>query len=66
VRVPVRSGQFRRDVRRAAKRGKDMAKLRELILLLVAEARLPGPYKDHSLRGNWKGYRNAHIKRTSC
>jgi mRNA interferase YafQ len=39
VRVPVRSGQFRRDVRRASKRGKDMSKLRELILLLVAEAR---------------------------
>jgi len=39
VRVPVRSGQFWRDVRRAAKRGKDMSKLRELILLLVAEAR---------------------------
>jgi mRNA interferase YafQ len=62
VRVPVRSGQFRRDVRRTAKRGKDMSKLRELILLLVAEARLPERYKDHPLRGNWRGYRDAHIE----
>jgi mRNA interferase YafQ len=36
VRVPVRSGQFRRDVRQAAKRGKNMSKLRALILLLLA------------------------------
>jgi len=37
LRTPLRSGQFRRDVKRAQKRGKDMSKLRELILLLLAE-----------------------------
>jgi mRNA interferase YafQ len=62
VRVPVRSGQFRRDVRRAEKRGKDMSKLRELITLLLAADALPERYKDHSLRGSWKGYRDAHIE----
>jgi mRNA-degrading endonuclease YafQ of YafQ-DinJ toxin-antitoxin module len=36
VRVAVRSGQFRRDVKRLKRRGKDMSKLRELILLLLA------------------------------
>jgi mRNA-degrading endonuclease YafQ of YafQ-DinJ toxin-antitoxin module len=36
VRTAVRSGQFRRDVKRAARRGKDMTKLRELIRLLLA------------------------------
>jgi mRNA interferase YafQ len=49
-------------VRRAAKRGKDMSKLRALILLLLAEAPLPERYKDHPLRGNWRGYRDAHIE----
>jgi mRNA interferase YafQ len=39
-----------------------MSKLRELILLLLAENPLPGRYMDHSLRGNWKGYRDAHIE----
>jgi mRNA interferase YafQ len=62
VRVPVRSGQFRRDVKRAQKRGKDMSKLRELILLLLAEDPLPERYRHHPLRGNWKGYREAHIE----
>jgi mRNA interferase YafQ len=45
VRVPVRSGQFRRDVRGAEKRGKDISKLRELILLLLAEEVLPERYQ---------------------
>jgi mRNA interferase YafQ len=58
VRVAVRSGQFRRDVKRAQTRGKDMSKLRELILLLLAGDGLPEMYKDHPLRGNWKGYRD--------
>jgi mRNA-degrading endonuclease YafQ of YafQ-DinJ toxin-antitoxin module len=35
VREVIRSTQFKRDVKLAQKRGKDMAKLRELILLLV-------------------------------
>jgi mRNA interferase YafQ len=41
VRTAVRSGQFRRDVKRAARRGKDMTKLRELIRLLPAGKALP-------------------------
>jgi mRNA interferase YafQ len=45
----------------AARRGKDMHKLRELIRLLAGEA-LPERYRDHSLRGNWKGYRDAHLE----
>jgi mRNA interferase YafQ len=62
VRTLVRSGQFRRDVKRAEKRGKDMNKLRELILLLLAEHPVPARYLDHPLKGDWKGYRNAHIE----
>jgi mRNA interferase YafQ len=39
-----------------------MSKLRELILLLLATDPLPDKYKDHPLRGNWNGYRDAHIE----
>jgi mRNA interferase YafQ len=55
VHVAVRSGQFRRDVRRSHKRGKDLGKLRALILLLLAEQPLPAHYREHPLRGIWRG-----------
>lgn len=62
MRIAVRSGQFRRDVKRAQKRGKDTAKLRELLALLLAGEALPERYKDHPLKGDWNGYRDAHIE----
>ena len=60
--TPVRSRQFRRDVKRVGKRAKDLRKLRELLSLLVTGTELPSQYKDHSLKGNWAGYRDAHIE----
>ena len=60
--TPVRSGAFKRDVKRAEKRGKDMAKLRALLLLLLNEQPLPESYRDHALKGEWRGYRDVHIE----
>jgi mRNA interferase YafQ len=62
VREIIRSVQFKRDVRLAEKRGKDMAKLRELILPLAEETPLPPRYKDHPLSGEWKHHRDSHIE----
>jgi len=62
VRDLIRGAQFKRDVKLAERRGKDLAKLRELILLLVEGASLPPRYKDHSLGGNWKHHRDCHIE----
>jgi mRNA interferase YafQ len=41
---------------------KDFGKLRELLGLLIAEQALPANYKDHPLKGDWKGYRDAHVE----
>lgn len=60
--TPVRSTQFKRDVKRAEKRGKDLSKLRKLLLLLIERQPLPAVYRDHPLKGNWGGYRDAHIE----
>ncbi len=60
--TPVRSGRFKRDVRQAEKRGKDLAKLRHVLLLLINEQSLPEAYRDHPLRGQWKGFRDLHIE----
>lgn len=60
--TPVQSTQFKKDVKRARKRGKDLDKLKELLSLLMRQMPLPVAYQDHPLRGNWKGYRDAHIE----
>lgn len=56
------SSQFRRDVRKAEKRGKNMAKLRTLLALLIEQKPLPERYKDHPLKGSWAGFRDVHIE----
>ena len=60
--TPRISAQFKRDVRKAEKRGKDMAKLRALLLLLMEEKTLPVHCRDHPLKGEWSGFRDAHIE----
>ncbi|PKM03859.1 MAG: type II toxin-antitoxin system mRNA interferase toxin, RelE/StbE family [Gammaproteobacteria bacterium HGW-Gammaproteobacteria-6] len=62
MRTPAYSGQFKRDVRAAEKRGKDMAKLRTLMTLLVQAKPLPANYLDHPLKGVWGSFRDAHIE----
>ena len=62
MRVLIPGNQFRRDVKLAKKRGKNTAKLRELILLLEQEVSLPAKYKDHSLAGDWQDYRECHLE----
>ena len=63
MRQPSYSGQFKRDVKMQQKRGKDMEKLKTLLNLLIeAQHVLPAAYVDHPLRGNWQGFRDAHIE----
>ena len=62
MRTPVYSGQFKRDVKKAEKRGKDMSKLREVVHLLLAGQSLPVRYQDHPLKGEWKPFRDCHIE----
>jgi len=62
VRIPIRGSKFRRDVKLAQRRGKDMSKLRVLILLLIEGTPLPPRYKDHPLSGDWEHHRDCHIE----
>lgn len=62
MRQPDYSGQFKRDVKQAQKRGKDMDKLKTLLALLIEGKPLPASYLDHPLKGGWRGFRDAHIE----
>ena len=60
--TPVRSTQFKRDVKRARKQGKDLTRLRVVLAALVRQEPLAAQQRDHPLRGIWKGYRETHIE----
>jgi mRNA interferase YafQ len=54
--------QFRKDVKKLRKRGKDLGKLASVVELLVSRDDLPDRLRDHALAGNWMGWRNCHIE----
>ncbi|MCA1748923.1 MAG: type II toxin-antitoxin system YafQ family toxin [Sphingomonadales bacterium] len=60
--TPVRSTAFRKDVKRARKRGKDMRKLKAVIEWLIEGKPLDPRLRDHPLKGEWAGWRDLHIE----
>ena len=56
------SKRYRRELKTVISRGKDASKLEEVIDILASGETLPPYYKDHSLSGQWKGYRECHIE----
>lgn len=62
MRTIRRTSQFKRDVRRMKKRGKDMSKLKEVVGKIVSGEELEARYRDHALVGQYKGTRECHIE----
>lgn len=56
------TGQFSRDVKRMAKRGKDLDKLKEVVSKLAEAAPLEPRHRDHPLTGKWIRSRDCHIE----
>ena len=52
---------FRKDVKKIAKRGYDMAKLTKIIDKLASDVPLQANNRDHQLAGNFAGARECHI-----
>ena len=57
-----RSNQFKKDVKRAVKRGKDPEALKNIIELLASGKPLPVKNRDHKLSGDYANYRECHIE----
>ena len=51
-----RTSQFKRDYKRAIKRGLQIEKLDKAIEILATNGDLPQEYNDHQLIGNKKGW----------
>ncbi len=53
---------FKRDVRRAVKRGKSLKKIMDAVRLLCSQSPLPPSFRDHALKGKFAGYRDCHVE----
>lgn len=53
---------FKRDLKRATRRGCDCALLENVVDQLRAGTSLETQYHDHPLRGEWRSFRECHIK----
>ena len=56
------TSQFKKDIKKQLRKGKNQQKLLAVIELLLSENPLPEKNKDHPLKGNWKGRRDCHIE----
>lgn len=56
------TSQFKRDVKKIKKAGKDATKLREIIEKIVEGESLDEKYRDHALTGNYRQTRECHIE----
>ncbi len=53
---------FKKDLQLAEARGQDVALLRPALTVLLNGEPLPPQYRDHPLRGQWKGHREFHLQ----
>jgi mRNA interferase YafQ len=54
--------QFRNDLKRQKRRGRDLEELIAAIELLAETGTLPEGYRPHKLTGEWKGVWECHIE----
>ena len=54
--------QFKKDYKRAMKRGLKIELLEKVVELLAMGEALPEKNRDHELSGNWVGPRECHIQ----
>jgi mRNA interferase YafQ len=57
-----RTAQFKKDVKRMLKRGKDLEKLLLVVQDLSVRRKLPARYQDHPLKGQHRDKRDCHIE----
>lgn len=56
------TNRFKKDIKRAIKRGYDLTLIEKAIDLLQNTGKLPAQYKPHVLSGKYAGMHECHIK----
>jgi mRNA interferase YafQ len=61
--LPVRpTAQFKKDLKRAARQGRNLEKVQKVLENLAVPKPLPEVFKDHKLKGVWRDFRECHIE----
>lgn len=55
------TGQFRKDLKLAKKRGLQLSDLYDVVELLANDKPLPEKYRNHLLQGDFKGFWECHL-----
>ena len=58
----IYTNQLKKDLKLAKKQNRDLNKLYKVVDLLSNDKKLDLSYRDHSLIGGYKGYRECHIE----
>lgn len=56
------TSHFKKDLKLAKKQGKDLEKLFQIVEILAEGRTLEAKHRDHSLSGNYRGFRECHIE----
>lgn len=62
MRIIEQTAKFKKDVKRAKKRGKQFSDFKRVIDLLALGKPLAAKYRDHALVGGYKGSCECHIE----
>jgi len=58
----VTTNRFEKDFKKTIKRGKEIEKLKRIMKILTEGKPLASSYRDHPLKGQYKGHRECHIE----
>ena len=56
------TSQFRKDLKKLKKRGKDLQKLKEVVRQIASGGPLDARHRDHALIGSLRGSRDCHVE----
>lgn len=62
MRTLARTNQFKRDYKKAKKRGHDISKFLEIVTRLASGEKLESRYRDHTLGGEYHDCSECHIE----
>ena len=56
------TSQFRKDIKKLKKQGKQIQKIKDVVKRIANDERLEERHRDHELIGPWSGSRDCHIE----